>query len=653
MMETYDIKVAWGKYTSGHNMLPWVPPLIAKSWERCWPSMLPMAPATLAKLSNKNLLSAQVANFELLSIARPIIEDIYQYIEGSDSALLICNSAGYVLDMLGDLSMLDFLEKNSIQNGALLSEAEMGTNAFGLALRERIPIQIRGSEHYRAQYHVLAGAAAPIFDMTGHSLGAFGIFNFDDSYHPHSLGMAVAGARAIESQRQSDTLLWEQNNNVAKLNAILANIVEGILVWNTDRILIHANQAATEQIGLSMDMLMGRNLDEFVEFPEFLKQAITERKPVTDVEASLKVGRLFVDCITSLRFVRSGRNVQAVIMLLRPTSDVRKLIQRQMGVQAPFTLDQYIGKTPKVRNMYRLAKKAAAARASVFISGDSGTGKSFLAHAIHCQSPRRDGPFVIFSCASIPTEMILLELLGHENQPRVSDTGNRPSKFELADGGTLFFQDVHALPQSAQAALLNVLEFGFVQRIGASRPIEVDVRVIAASDVKLEKLVAEKSFRADLYYRLSPFEIRLPNLREYASDIPQLVEYILDRISKQRNQPLKITDNTMATLQAYHWPGNIRELETVLESAAVQARLSEQIELVHLPEFIHKTVEWGPTNGQSIGWKNLEEMEREAILKAARLWEGNTTQMAKALGIGRTTLWRKLKKYSIPVEQGA
>jgi transcriptional regulator of acetoin/glycerol metabolism len=649
-MHTPDIKIAWGKYTSGHTLLPWVPSMIAKSWERCWTSMLPMAPATLAKLSNKHLLSAQVANFELLSIARPIIEDIYQYIEGSDTALLICNSAGYVLDILGDASMLDFLEKNSVQNGSLLSESEMGTNAFGLALRERIPVQIRGAEHYRAQYHILAGAAAPIFDLTGHALGAFGVFNFDDSYHTHTLGTAVAGARAIEGQRQSDKLLWEQNNNVAKLNAILANIVEGILVWNTDGTLIHANHAAAEQLELSMDMLMGRQMEEFIEFPDFLQKSINDRKPVTDVEVSFKVGRRFVDCIISLRFVRSGRNVQAIIMLLRPTSEVRKLIQRQMGVQPPYNLDHYVGKTPKVRNMYRLAKKAAAARASVFISGDSGTGKSFLAHAIHCQSPRSEGPFVIFSCASIPTEMIMLELLGYENQPGIAEGGNRPSKFELADGGTLFFQDVHALPHAAQAALLNVLEFGFVQRIGATRPIEIDVRVIAASDAKLEKLVAEKSFRADLYYRLSPFEIRLPTLREYASDIPQLAEYILERISKQRNHPLRIADNVISAFQAYHWPGNIRELETVMESAAVQARLSDQIELVHLPDFILRAREWKRQDENGDEWTTLEEMERQAIVKAARLCDGNTSQMAKALGIGRTTLWRKLKKYSILIE---
>jgi transcriptional regulator of acetoin/glycerol metabolism len=650
-MENLDIKAAWAKYTKEHSLLPWIPPLIAKSWERCWTSMLPMAPATLAKLSNKHLLTAQVANFELLSIARPIIEDIYQYIEGSESALLICNSAGYVLDMLGDAGMLDFLAKNSIQNGSLLSESEMGTNAIGLALRERIPFQIRGAEHYRGQYHTLAGAAAPIFDLTGHAMGAFGIFNFDDISHPHTLGMAVAGARAIEGQRQSDKLLWEQNNNVAKLNAILANIVEGILVWNTEGILIHANQAASEQFDLSMDMLMGRRIEEFVEFPDFLQQAISSRKPVTDVEASLKVGRRFVDGIISLRFVRSGRNIQAIIMLLRPIAEVRKLIQRQMGVQAQFTLDRYVGKTSKVRNVYRLAKKASAARASVFISGDSGTGKSFLAHAIHRQSPRGEGPFIIFSCASIPTEMIMPELLGHENQPAGSEGGNRPSKFELADGGTLFFQDVNALPHEAQAALLNVLEFGFVQRIGATRPIEVDVRVIAASDIKLEKLVSEKSFRADLYYRLSPFEIHLPTLRECASDIPQLAEHILERISRQKNHPLKLAENVINALQGYHWPGNIRELETVLESAAVQARLSEHIELVHLPDFIHQAKDMGIIHARSENLASLEELERQAIVRAARLWGGNTTQMSKALGIGRTTLWRKLKKYEISTDQ--
>jgi transcriptional regulator of acetoin/glycerol metabolism len=614
--------------------------------------MLPTAPAGLARLSTKHLLTAQVANFELLSIARPIIEDIYQYIEGYDTALVICSSAGYVLDMIGDASMLEFLEKNSIQNGSLLSEFEMGTNAVGLALMERIPFQVRGAEHYRVQYHILAGAAAPIFDLTGHAMGAVGIINFEDSYHPHSLGMAVAGARAIESQRQSDKLLWEQNSNIAKLNAILANIVEGIMVWDTNGILIHANQTASEQLDLDLDLLMGRNIEDFIQFPALVQQALADQKPVTDIEVSLKIGVRFVDSVISLRFVRSGKNVQAVIMLLRPTAEVRKLIQRQTGVQAPFTLDRYVGRSPKIRHVYRLAKKAASARASVFISGDSGTGKSFLAHAIHSISPRREGPFVIFSCASIPTEMIMLELLGHENRPGASETGNRPSKFELADGGTLFFQDVHALPQEAQAALLNVLEFGFVQRIGATRPIEVDVRVIAASDTKLDKLVLEKSFRADLFYRLSPFEIHLPALREISSDIPLLAESISSGEYQNKGSALcKCLTRYWQRLQDYHWPGNIRELETVLESAAVQARLSEKIELVHLPDYIHRAKELRIISSHSEEVANLDEMEQKMILRAAELWEGNTTQMAKALGIGRTTLWRKLKKYSISLDQ--
>ena len=613
--------------------------------------MLPTAPAGLARLSTKHLLTAQVANFELLSIARPIIEDIYQYIEDSDTALMICSSAGYVLDMIGDTSMLHFLEKNSIQNGSLLSEFEMGTNAVGLALMERVPFEVRGAEHYRVQYHILAGAAAPIFDLTGHTMGALGILNFEDHYHGHSLGMAVAGARAIESQRQSDKLLWEQNSNIAKLNAILANIVEGILVWDTNGILIHANHTASDQLDLNLDLLMGRNIEEFIQFPALVQQALADQKPVTDIEVSLKIGVRFIDSVISLRFVRSGKNVQAVIMLLRPTAEVRKLIQRQTGVQAPFTLDRYAGKSPKIRHVYRLARKAAAARASVYISGESGSGKSLLAHAIHNISPRREGPFVIFSCASIPTETIMLELLGHENRPGASETGNRPSKFELADGGTLFFQDVNSLPLETQAALLNVLEFGFVERIGGTRPIEVDVRVIAASDTKLDKLVLEKSFRADLFYRLSPFEIHLPALREISSDIPLLAESVIRRISKQRNRSLKISEQILVALQEYHWPGNIRELETVLESAAVQARLNDSIELVHLPEYILRAKELRITGSQGEDAANLEEMEQKMILRAAELWGGNTTQMARALGIGRTTLWRKLKKYSISLNR--
>lgn len=642
-----EIHQAWEEFVSEHQLQAVVPPMIAQSWERCRPLLSPHQKVVLKKLSNEHLLSMQVSNFDLLSIARPIMEDIYQYIEHSMSSVLLVNSAGFVLDIVSDPAMLEVIQAESICKGAFLGEVEMGTNAFALSIHERVPTRVRGPEHFRLQFHPFAEAAAPIFDLTGKPLGALGIINFESAFHAHSLGLVIAGARAIEGQRQADFLLREQNDQLARLNAILATITEGILVWSWDGILLHANTAATEIMEVGLDSLRGRPLEEHITFPAFVKKAIQNKKELTDMEADITIDGRVVDCIVSVRYVRSGLGVQVVIMTLRKAKEVRRLIQRQVGVQATFTLDNLIGASTEIQRVRRLAKVAAEAKGSVLLRGETGTGKNILAHAIHRHGPRCEGPFIVFSCASVPSELINTELLGYEAGPNSGQNNSRPGKFELADGGTLFFPDVDALPLEAQAILLNVLELGIVQRMDSRRPIEVDIRVIAATSASLEKLVAEKSFRADLFFRISPFVIQLPPLRKRKEDFPLLVENILDRFGRQNGRLLKVDREAMSVLQMYHWPGNIRELEAVLELASIQAGDSPVIQISHLPEYVNHPEIWFHSEQGIERVVSLEEMEQEAIRRAAQYCQGNVTQMAKVLGIGRTTLWRKLKQWSI------
>lgn len=643
---------AWNTFLRGHTIPDSLAPAIAASWERCWYRLSPYEHVQPKSLAPDHLLMTQVASFELMSFARPVMEDIYQFIERTQSALVLVNAACFVLDMLGDEEMLAQLSGElHITAGAQLAEPVTGTNAFALALSERIPMQVTGAEFFLQQYHHLAQAAAPIFDLSGKPLGALGVITLRQRYHPHALGMVLGGARAIEGQIQADRLLAEQNSQLAQLNAILSANSEGVIVWNSDFVLMHINEPAQRFLGLPAGALSGRHIREKIAYPAFIQEAVEQRRPLTDVEATIQVEGKPLRCILSLRFVeKTNGELEWIIAILRQEHDVRRLVQNQFGAQAVLTLDDIPGDSPAIQSVRRFVRTAAPVKASIFIRGESGTGKNALASAIHNASNRRDGPFLVFACSTVPNELLNRELLGYDESLSNHRPGGRPSKFELAHGGTLYFQDIDALPLEAQAILLNMLEMGIIQRLGSSLPIQVDVRVIASSSARIEKLVAQGSFRADLYYRLSTFEIALPPLRERLSDLPILVERILARLSRQLNRSFSLAPEVMVLFSKYAWPGNIRELEKVLARAAIQTGASELIGSMHLPEYILNPIKSLEQSIEIGAAQPLDEIEREAILHVARLCKGNTSEMARILGISRTTIWRKLKEFNITAD---
>jgi transcriptional regulator of acetoin/glycerol metabolism len=643
--DTY--RKAWQEFINNHRIFPTVNPAIAASWHRCWPRLNPFQPVQLNLLSTDHLLAAQVASFDLISVARPVMEDIFQFIEFSNTAIALTNGTGYVLTVLGDSEMVDLAGQHGYTTGALVGEPHFGTNAFSTSVVERLPVRVDGPEHFLQQLHELSEVASPIFDITGRPLGALGMVNRFGEQHPHSLGLVIAGARAIEAQRQADLLLGEQNRQLASLNAILSSISDGILVWNAEGILMHINAAATKIIDMPSKVLVGRPMHEFIQFPTLIQQAIDKKETLTNVEAKLLVGDRPVNCVLNLRFVHTGQELQSTIITMKQEKEVRHLVHQQLGSQALFTMEDITGESVEIRRVVRLATTAAQARASILLRGESGTGKNIRASAIHNASQRREGPFLIFACSTVPAELLVSELLGYEEGLARKRPGGRPSKFELAQGGTIFFQDVDALPLEAQAILLNVVDLGIFQRLGSDRTIPADVRILASSSADLEKLIAQGNFRADLFYRLSSFEITLPALRERTRDIPLLAERILRRLSRQLNRPLRLADETIEFLKRYPWPGNIHELEAVLGRAAVHAGTSQIIGPMHLPESVSRPASFTKLSREAASLHSLHEVERQALLQAARACRGNVTQMAHVLQIGRTTVWRKLKEFAI------
>jgi len=642
-------RAAWEAFVHSQRASDQVPQNLISSWQRSRLRLDPFQHVRLQQLSAYHLLSAQLASFNLISLARPVMEDLFQFIEHSQCAIFLTNNAGYVLEVVGHSDIVREMASFGMTPGGQFSEETIGTNAVSMAILERIPATIRGYEHYLKQFHTLDGYAAPIFDLGGMLLGTICLVNYHHIPNTNGLCLVNLGAKVIESQRQADLLLAEQKGQLAQLSKILSAISESILVWNEEGKLIHINDAAQEMARISAQHVLGRPYHEVISFPTFIEDAIDQRQSVTDVEVSLKVKEKQIDTILSLRFIIQNEKLQYVIVILRAEKAVRKLVISQYGAYSSATLDSFIGESHHMQEIRRQVRICAGADGAVLVRGEGGTGKTILAGAIHNESRRKDNPFITFPCSAYSNEMMAVELFGYEDEgERSLERAGQPSKFELARGGTLFIQDIDLLPLEAQAALLNVLELDIVQRLGSKRAIPIDTRIIASTSANMEKLVARGIFRSDLYYRISVFEIKLPPLREQPEDIPLLVERILSRLEKQLGHSLQMAPGMMDVLKRYMWPGNIQELEIVLERAAAFAGEGGFIGPMHLPEFMFYTSEG--ISGLSLAESEvqpLDEMELELILRTARMCNGNQTKMAQILGISRTTLWRKLRLHHL------
>ncbi len=309
-----------------------------------------------------------------------------------------------------------------------------------------------------------------------------------------------------------------------------------------------------------------------------------------------------------------------------------------------------IGESLVMRGLLSLIKKVSPTNSTVLILGESGTGKELVATSIHANSERNDKPFIKLNCAAIPEELLESELFGYEKGAFTGATRFKPGKFDMANGGTIFLDEIGDLPFNLQGKILRVLQEQEFYRVGGSRTIKVDVRVIASTNKNMEKMVQEGTFREDLFYRLNVFTLPLPPLRERKEDIPLLVDHIL------QNAPQKVSISSMGLqmLLAFSWPGNIRELKNTLESAAVIAE-NGTIEPAQLPSKITSNFNQDPIasakNSKSTSLdERLKEIEKGMIIEALKKTGGVQVQATELLGINQRSLWHRIKKYGIDVK---
>ena len=332
--------------------------------------------------------------------------------------------------------------------------------------------------------------------------------------------------------------------------------------------------------------------------------------------------------------------------LLRARDVERENTELREQLEERFGLDQIIGRSPALEEVLDTVRQVAPSRATVLIEGETGTGKELVAQAIHRLSPRAQAPLITVHCAALPPSLLASELFGHERGAFTGATERRPGRFERADGGSLLLDEIGEIDATVQVKILRVLEERTFERIGGKEQLEVDVRLMAATNKNLAEQVAKGAFREDLYYRLNVVTVTLPPLRDRREDIPLLAQKFLDDFNRDNGKAIEgFTPDCMNALMAHPWPGNIRELRNVVERMVVLSR-RDALTLRDLPAPM-RTGAQDPAPAVPPSALSLEAAEKDLIVKALAAHDGNRTKAAEQLGISRRTLHRKLNAYGL------
>jgi sigma-54 dependent transcriptional regulator, acetoin dehydrogenase operon transcriptional activator AcoR len=592
---------------------------------------------------------------ELINTADLYMNQLYDFVKGSDFFILLTDEEGCILSILGDDKILDEAFSYKMVPGAYMDERSIGTNTMGTVLAEGKPLQVSGEEHYIKAYHRWTCSASPIRNSDEEIIGTLDLTGYSESVNLHTLGMVVAAANAIEEIM--DIKRYTQELALAKkfTETIIDSIETGVLTADLEGNVITANRIVAEMFGYAQDEMKGMKTWDLLEDWQRIKTSILHEQSFTDedVFVNSRKNKLQLN-VSAYPHLDDKENLMNIIFVFKEVKKVRKLANKIMGHHAIYTFDKIIGQDSHFVQTIEYAKKIADSRSNVLIMGESGTGKELFAQAIHNYSNRQDEPFIALNCGAIPRNLIESELFGYEGGAFTgSKSAGQPGKFQIADGGTIFLDEIGEMPLDMQTRLIRVIEEGTMSRIGSNKEIVLDVRVIAATNKDLSVEVEAGNFRKDLYYRLNVLPIRLMPLRERRTDIPLLVQYFMDRISLKLNKKsVAINEETMKAMMEYEWPGNVRELENIIELIVNTEAIPDSFSNIRHHSYLNDVGEGemlgkvgtGDFNEENL---NLDFIEKTSILRALRLNKGNITQCAKTLGIGRNTLYRKMESYNI------
>ncbi|WDU62852.1 sigma-54-dependent Fis family transcriptional regulator [Pseudomonas poae] len=601
-------------------------PSIARSWLRCLEDYhldpaLTIAPTVL---EHGRLLESRERLQQVLSIAGSEMNSLHQQLSGAGHAVLLTDARGVILNCVTAPSERKIFERAGLWLGADWSEACEGTNGIGTCLVERQSLTIHRDEHFRGRHTGLTCSASPVFDPHGELLAVLDVSSAREAISRqsqfHTMALVNLSAKMIES---CYFLRHFEHHWLLRFHLQAESVglfSEGLLAFDGEGRVCAANQSALNLLGQVRGGLLGQPVEAFFECS--LDQLL---------------GRASANATASwpLR-TRDGRHLFAALRGQAPRSSAPLA-----KPEAPRLPDICLG-DPALQNDFRRALRVFERDVPLLINGETGSGKEAFAKAVHHASLRADKAFVALNCAAIPESLIESELFGYRGG---SFTGARKEgmqgKLQQADGGTLFLDEIGDMPLALQTRLLRVLEDRMVVPIGGE-PQAVNVRIISATHRNLLERVQDGSFREDLYYRLNGLEVGLPPLRE-RSDKAQLLDFLLAQ--EAGGQPVVLDPATRAALLGFAWPGNVRQLRTVLRTLAALCDHG-QVGLEDLPAQIRQARVQPVAQATPVD-SPLEEAERLALLTALEQQRWHMTHTAEQLGVSRNTLYRKLRRHGI------
>ncbi|GAB6455582.1 MULTISPECIES: sigma-54-dependent Fis family transcriptional regulator [Bacillus] len=588
---------------------------ISESWHRCKQANVNPHMNKGQKILSSNVFQDQKKKSEIfLDIAIPQIQNMRKTIDELQMMALLIDPDGYVLSLSGNQQTLKRAKHINFIEGVKWTEAAVGTNAIGTALEIEEAIMISGTEHYSVASHSWSCAAAPIHNDDGKLIGVLDFSCPIEFSHPYMLGMVTSIAHAIERECSIRVHQNELHLIHRFLDVIDSN--EQVVICNHRNVIVSASKRIRERVTnwsrMKLADLMHYGLKTKLEVPVYSNN------------------RMIGKCI----YVKENKQ--------------EKLFSTSLFING-ITFPGVIGTSDAFQHTLEEIKLVSPTDASVYVCGETGVGKEYVARAIHENSPRKNGPFIAVNCGALPKELMESELFGYAEG---AFTGARrqgyKGKFEQADGGTIFLDEIGEVPPEMQVALLRVLQERTVTPIGSSKEVPVNIRIITATHKDLLRLVEEGKFRQDLYYRLHVYPLYVPSLIERKEDIP----YFIKHFCKRKNWNVVFPKSICNQFSQHTWPGNIRELLNALERIYILSQGREICEkqisfLLQTMMRNQHQLELQTENKTENTLNFREKIQRDSMIEALEKTNGNVSLAAKLLDVPRSTFYKRMQKYKL------
>ena len=648
-----DVMTHWERLLSGEECSSdALRRLIDDSWRRCLNAHVdPGKFQAPPPLSENSLYSLQQKHGDLLTASTPVMAMARDFLAETGTIMVLTDHSGTILSLEGDPGTRDEAGVMNMMPGASWSETACGTNAIGTAIAVRHPVQIHSAEHYCAGIKRWTCSSTVILDPYDNSvLGAIDVSGLHQTYNKHRLALVVATASKIEGRLAKHEMGIRFRLLERCMHRLIHSTSDGVIVFDRRGNPVKANERAEQALNQLAEgrigsrrldlasLMLGHATDDGL--PAGLQGWIAPEWLEPVIENGQRIGTLLTIPIFK---PRAAHGVAA------PAAEASS------APHEPSKLDGVVGKDTALMEAVERARHLSRSNVPVLLLGETGVGKEVFARGIHDCGSGKSAPFVAVNCGGLSRELLATELFGYaEGSFTGARRGGMMGKIEAANGGTLFLDELGEMPLDMQPHLLRVLEEGEIYRLGENTPRKVKFRLICATNRDLRKEVTDGRFRMDLYYRVAVTSVRIPPLRERLGDIPALSRALMEKLAAQHGLPVPVlTGVELNELSSYSWPGNVRELRNVLESMLLTG---ERPRALMAPEAVR-----GIRPFESVGGmeqimssavehresRRLEEAERDAILNAIDDSHGNMALAARSLGIAKSTLYLKLKKFGL------